>query len=239
MLPHHSFRRLRSRCKPSPLNLFPTRNHEKPAPASSAKNSWTLSTTASPRSSHDTDEEFSRCSFSFDTSSSPSSAYSTAPWFLSLHREEVEEEVLGSFFFLLFFFFLLPPILLLDRDPLFNCSRSFFACSISSKTSMIRRTSSCDVCSARSRPSCGTTGSSTSSNASPVCRPIPACGSTSSSGAGRSAAGADPSSLPGVHLVVHRTCRLGGGHLPERRRELQLAAPPPALAVFWPRGAEW
>ena len=46
------------------------------------------------------------------------------------------------------------------------------------------------------RPSCGTTGSSTSSKAIPVCRLVPSCGSISNNGAGRIAAGAEPSSSP-------------------------------------------
>ena len=29
----------------------------------------------------------------------------------------------------------------------------------------------------------------------------------------------------------------GGEHLPERSRVVRLALPPPALAIFWPRGA--
>mmetsp|Transcript_62717 Transcript_62717/g.166444 ORF Transcript_62717/g.166444 Transcript_62717/m.166444 type:complete len:273 (+) Transcript_62717:156-974(+) len=47
------------RPRTSPLNLFPTRNHEKPAPASSAKHSCTSSTAESPRSTHDADEQVS------------------------------------------------------------------------------------------------------------------------------------------------------------------------------------
>ena len=47
----------------------------------------------------------------------------------------------------------------------------------------------------------------TSSYAMPSCRSKPTCGSTSINGAGRAAAGA------GVHLEVHRTCRLEGGIL--------------------------
>ena len=55
------------------------------------------------------------------------------------------------------------------------------------------------------------------------------CGSTSQNGAGRPAAGASPTSSPGVHRKVPGTSRLGGGgggHRPERGRVVLFALLP-------------
>ena len=82
--------------------------------------------------------------------------------------------------------------------------------------------------------SIGTSGTR-STSCSTVRRCNCSCGSTSSNGAGGPAAGASPTSSPGVHRKVPGTSRLGEGwggvgerrHLPERARVVHLAPSPP------------